>query len=78
MKNIIKIAGIEFTEEELKNAFFNKAQHFIVKYRRIYNLKYDLNSGFQALLVYEQNKEEKIPLLRKEDSYYQMQNFVII
>ena len=42
-KEIIKIAGIEFTKEEikkLKEEYFDKNKKYIVKYKTIYELVY--------------------------------------
>ena len=74
-KEIIKIAGIEFTKEEikkLKEEYYDKNKKYIIKYKTIYELVYNeprfdkLNEGyFGARLVYRKDKSSRIGFVKR-------------
>lgn len=53
MENLIKLAGIEFTLEEVEN-YYNNGQIYILTYRKIYKLN-KVGNKYSAKLVYQEN-----------------------
>jgi len=72
---IIKIAGIEFTSEEMKKVekeYFENNKKYIIRFKTIYELVYNeprfdkLNKGyFGAREVYKLSKNDKIGFTKK-------------
>ena len=63
--NIIKIKGIEFLENELKEKYFNENKKYIIKYKNIYELKYSNVNGFYAIDIYKNNNKNDVGYTRK-------------
>ncbi len=56
--NIIKLAGIKHTFEEVKKEYFNNNNKYIINYKTIYQVFYSQNAGFYAQQIYYNNKNE--------------------
>lgn len=65
MMEIIKLRGIEFTREELENAYFKENKKYIIKYKTIYQLMYGENVGFHTLEVYKNYNKKDIGYTRR-------------
>lgn len=65
MENIIKLAGIEFTPEELKN-HYNNGEIYIVTYRKIYKIN-KVGEKYSTTLVYAE--KGSLPIT-KRGRYY--------
>lgn len=62
---IIKLCGIEFTKEELEQAYFEDDRKFIIKFNTIYQLLYSKNYGFHVLEVYADHNKTKIGFVKR-------------
>ena len=50
--DIMKVANIKYTFKDVKHEYFNNNNHYIVKYKSIYQIFYSENAGFYANEIY--------------------------
>ena len=49
---IIKVAGLKMEVKEAKKEFFENNNHYIIRYKTIYQVFYSVNAGFYANEIY--------------------------
>lgn len=72
MENIIKLAGIEFTQEELEN-HYNNGEIYILTYRKIYKIN-KVGEKYSATLVY--TEKGNLPITKRGRYYMWTENLV--
>ncbi len=50
--DIVKIANLKYTFKEIKKEFFDNNNHYIIKYKTVYQIFYSQNAGFYANEIY--------------------------
>jgi hypothetical protein len=74
--DIVKVANIQYTFKELKDIYFNSDNHYIVKYKSIYQVFYSVNAGFYANEIYYNHSDNNLGYTLKGRHIFTDSNFI--